>query len=261
MSNHSRNVGFALIASLCFLSTNIRCRDGGSVEVDTSDNKVIVVLLDRSGSVRGDRAIYDKALSVIRKSLREGDRFLMGSITSASGTDFATSIDYSLPAPLGEPGWMAEPVEYKKMKKTRQKQLNDILSNLDREIKVFLDKKSDTARTTIFESLSVVEPLFQSEVRKRKILVILSDMLEDSGVANFDRGRLSNETIREVIEHQQSIGTLPDLRDVKVYVAGAVASPPERAGSVKRFWLEYFAATGASMDRGQYARVLTSFAE
>lgn len=236
------------------------CGGDGSGAVDTAANKIVIVLLDRSGSVRDDRAIYDRALSVVRRSLREGDRFVMGSITSASGTDFSASIDYVLPLPLKKQSWLDEPIKYRREKEEHEKQLAETLADLDREIQMLMQTSSDTARTTICESLGVVEPIFHSE-RRRKILVILSDMVEDSGVANFDRRFLSLEEIRGIIEHQRAAGTLPDLAGVRIYVAGALASPPERSAAIKRFWTEYFAAAGAILGNGNYGRVLGPFEE
>ena len=159
--------------------------------------KLVVVLLDRSGSVRNDRAIYERALTTIVAKVNDGDRFIMGSITSASGTDFGSSIDYTLPPALGDQGWLDEPVKYKREFEARQKELGEIRDNLERDISAFLDEKRDAARTTIFESLRVVEPLFHAEQRK-KVLVILSDMLEDSGVANFDQGSANENRVVHV---------------------------------------------------------------
>lgn len=227
---------------------------------DATTGKLVVVLLDRSGSVKNDRGIYERALTTIVSSVNDGDRFVMGSITSASGTDFGASVDYTLPPPMAEQSWLDEPIKYKREFEARQKELAGIRESLAKDVTAFLDEERDAARTAIFESLRVVEPLFHAE-RRRKVLVILSDMLEDSGVANFDRGRLPPEIVQSVIDDQRSKGTLPELTGVNVYVAGAVASPPERSAAVQRFWIEYFEAAGATIDKGKYARILVSFEE
>ncbi len=243
---------------LTMLASGFACAgDDGSA---TDLGKVVVVLLDQSQSTRNDRSIYESAVRTILDSLRAGDRIVMAPITSSSGRDFGGSIDYALPLPLGKQGLMDEPIKYRRRLQDNQERMATIRENLSRDVEIFLNEASGSARTTIFESLRVVEPLFDSDGR-RGILVLLSDMLEDSQVANFERHQFTDEFIQSEIDRQRSAGTLPSLSGVSVYVVGAVSSPASRAAAVERFWRAYFDAAGTVIGKGHYARVLVSFPE
>lgn len=225
--------------------------------VDTAA-RFIAVLVDRSASARRDTTLYAESLHHILAAAQEGDRVLIAPITATSGTDFGSRIDYALPSPFRKQGIMEEPVQYRREHRTHGEQVLATRNRAEAETRAFLEEGSWSGRTTILESVYVLAPVFQLESR-RKVLVILSDMVEESDLGDFRDTDPTAESTRRVIKAARSTGIMPDLSGVSVYVAGAIASPPPRAAALERFWQAYFEAAGATMVRGRYQRVLASF--
>lgn len=215
-----------------------------------------VVLLDRSVSVKADTAIYEDATRRITNAVQPGDRFVMGAITATSGADFRLSVDESVPTQSPSQGMLDEPKQYEKEKAARNAQIVDAQKRIKDGVQGFLHADTAAAKSAIFESLFVVAPLIEADQR-RHVLVILSDMLEDSTAADFERQPPTDVSTKRLIERQQKTHTIPSLGGVAVCVAGVVASPPERAAAVERFWRSYFEKTGATIGPGGYARTLS----
>lgn len=93
------------------------------------------------------------------------------------------------------------------------------------------------------------------------MLIILSDMLEDSEEYNFERLRVTDEFTRRVIEDKRRRGQLPNLGGATVYVAGASARSASKAHEVQRFWIEYFKAANARLLPQNYGPALVNFEE
>jgi hypothetical protein len=110
-------------------------------------------------------------------------------------------------------------------------------------------------KTNILSSLNVAQQLFDGDVRE-KVLVILSDMIEDSDRYNFERLRLTKQEEQKILAEQRERGELPDLRGVLVCVAGANAPTTERFKDVEGFWLLYLTATGADANDSRYGHWL-----
>lgn len=145
-----------------------------------------VVLLDRSQSTTADGPIYQDAVTRVVKSVQPGDRFVMAAITGTSGSDFRISVDHSLADPMPPQGMLDEPKKYEQEKSDREKQISEARKLIESDAERFLRIEASAAKTAIFESLLVVAPTLRAEQRRR-ILVLLSDMLEDSSSTNFER--------------------------------------------------------------------------
>jgi hypothetical protein len=115
-----------------------------------------------------------------------------------------------------------------------------------------------SGKTFIFQTLPIVEQIFQQE-RRRRCLVILSDMLEDSPGYDFERHPPTDQFATHDLERRQREHLLPDLKGVDVFVAGAgaVGGSEEQGAALRRYWSAYFAATGARVC--EYARFLVTF--
>jgi hypothetical protein len=218
------------------------------------------VLLDRSRSAAADSRIYEDAVRRVLKGVKPGDRFVMAAITATSGDDFRVSVDRSLPSSLPAQGFLDEPRKYQADLKIRESEVAERTKAIFDDAEAFLKVKSSANKSALFESLLVVSPLLKAEER-RKVLLVLSDMMEDSAGVSFERNPPTDASTKRTLENQQKVHTLPDLSGVAICVAGAVASPPERAAAVERFWRAYFAATGAIVRPGAYARTLTGCVE
>jgi hypothetical protein len=221
------------------------------------ERTLFVVLLDQSASVRADRPIYENAVRDLLQIVREGDRFVMAPITESSGADFRISIDHTLPPPFRAQTWLEEPVRYRRELQQHERQVQEARERLIREAGELITRDANAARTAIFESVRVVAPLMTADDR-RDVLVVLSDMLEDSNAADFEARPPDDRFTEREIARQRAAHVLPALTGVTVCAAGVVSSPPERAASVERFWRAYFAAAGARVADGAFARTLTS---
>lgn len=264
MSGRFANVrlgGAFLLLTACLASCACEWAPRPHASEDADSAKIVVVLVDRSASTQGDRAIYERATAEIVEKLRGGDRFVMGPITSASGTDFAASIDHELPRPLEPMGIFDEPIEHARRRAQHEAEVARTASLLEEQVAALLGSSSRAERTAIVESLRVVQPFFESEPRRKRVLVVLSDMVEDSEIMDLGERRPDGAWALTEVDRQRADGSLPRLSGVTVHVYGALASPPSRAAGLEAFWREYLAATGANVGRGRYARVLTSFQE
>jgi hypothetical protein len=101
---------------------------------------------------------------------------------------------------------------------------------------------------------------------KDKVLVIFSDMIEDSGNYSFDHDDLTTQRISSIIKEEEVEGRMPNLAGVKVYVVGATANSgsqqqikPAQIYAIEKFWIKYFSACGAQLTDSRYATRLLNF--
>jgi hypothetical protein len=221
--------------------------------------KAVVLLVDRSASTLADRELYRKAAEKLQGTLGPGDRFVAGWITARSGEDLRSYLDESLPSAPPPMGVLDIPSRYKGKRQAWERDYAERIANIRAQVSQFLDAPSAAQRTHIFESLRVVAQLLAGEQRPRKLVVFLCDMVEDSDVANFEKDRLDDAVIANLIGRHQSAGILPALSGIRVFVAGARAQPLQQAAAIERFWKQYFAATGAVL--AAYSRALPAFEE
>jgi hypothetical protein len=122
-----------------------------------------------------------------------------------------------------------------------------------------LSRERGTALTEILDSLNIADTLFHDEKERKKILVILSDMIEDSKEYNFDKDKITDEYINNVIRDRQKNNLLPNLTGVKVYAAGASAADSNKFRAVQTFWARYLTKTGADFSPHRYGHSLITF--
>ena len=243
-------LGLLFINSLVLLSPFSRNADAFKLfGKDEKGPRVLVVLVDMSGSTnRARRTVYSAAFEKIFQNLGQGDRIVIGTITSRSYIDFKPVVDADIPK---ESIW-ANRIQYEQDLAKTQK-------NIRKEVKRLLSRKKGTPYTEILNSLNIADTVFHNEKKRQKILVILSDMIQDSKEYKFDRVKVSNKYINNVIRQRQKQELIPDLSDVKIYVAGASASDSKKFRSIEKFWSRYFAATGANFSTHRYGHSLLEF--
>jgi hypothetical protein len=215
---------------------------------DKQDPRVIVVLVDMSGSTnRARRTVYNEAFEKIYQSLNQGDRLVVGTITSRSFIDFKPAVDEEIPK---QTIWVNR-IQYEQNLAKAQK-------NIRKEVDRLLSRKKGTPYTEILNSLNIADTIFHSE-KRQKILVILSDMIQDSKQYKFEHAKVTNKYINDVIRYRQKQKLVPNLAGVKVYVAGASATDSRKFRSIEKFWSRYFAATGADFSSHRYGHSLLEF--
>jgi hypothetical protein len=215
---------------------------------DKETPRVIVILVDMSGSANRARStVYREAFEKIYQSLSQGDRIMVGTITSRSYIDFKPAVDAEIPK---NTIWVNRIQFERNLTKTKEK----IRGEVDR----LLSRKRGTQRTEILNSLNIADTIFHNE-KRQKILVILSDMIQDSKEYNFTRVKITDNYIDKLIRYRRKHNLIPSLTDVKVYVAGASGADSNKFRSVENFWARYFAESGADFSRHRYGHSLISF--
>jgi hypothetical protein len=243
-------LGLLVISAVVLL--NPVSRNADAFKLFNKDEKIpraIVVLVDMSGSTnRARRTVYNEAFEKIFASLGQGDRIVVGTITSHSYIDFKPVVDEEIPQ---KSIWVNR-IQY-------EQDLANTQKNIRKEVNRLLSRKQGTPYTEILNSLNIADTIFHSEKERQKILVILSDMVQDSKEYKFDRVRVSNKYINDVIRMRKKQDLIPNLSDVKIYIAGASASNSKKFRAIEKFWSRYFAATGADFSTHRYGHSLIEF--
>jgi hypothetical protein len=116
-------------------------------------------------------------------------------------------------------------------------------------------------RTLILDALTLSGQLIERDKDRRYVIVFLSDMLEDSGVADFEKKPPIQADTAAIIKKQRTSNLLPDLRQAQVYVAGAKAPNSSHLEAVKAFWMRYLHEANAVTEPGMYGRSAIDFEE
>jgi hypothetical protein len=201
-----------------------------------------VVLLDGSCS-RVNLAAYRDAWTKVAAEVNPGDRLVLGRIT-LDVREFKPEFDVTLPAPWA---LLDNPLD-------RDERVTAFQAQVTEAIKKALDAPCSN-RTAILDTLDVAAHFLVADARPRRRLIILSDMLEDSEIARFDKG-LTARQAAQLLETRRRNGALPRLNDTDVFVVGAAASSDVLRRDVQRFWTSYFEAAGARLKPEHYGPVL-----
>jgi hypothetical protein len=215
---------------------------------DKKEPRVMAVFVDMSGSTnRARRTLYRNAFEKIYQNLQQGDRIIVGTITGRSYIDFKPVVDAEIPK---QSVWVNRISYEQNMAKTKK--------NIQTEVEKLLSRRRGTPHTEIINSLNIADKIFHNE-KRQKILIILSDMVQDSKEYNFERVKVTNQYTSQIIRKRREQNLIPKLDSVKVYVAGASAADPKKFRSIEKFWNRYFVACGADFSLHRYGHSLLEF--
>ncbi len=216
--------------------------------------RVTVVLFDLSASTNVD-AIRQQYLTDFAK--------VLGAVT-AGGTIAADIIDDNPLAhssyPINESFDRYEPLKENKLDYDRR-----IREKRDAVIKaaeaIVRRRPSGRRGTSLLDGLQLAERVFLAYKGDQKLLVIFSDMIEQSRRYDFTGEKLTAARISQIIARERSAGRLPDLDGVEVCVVGAGAEKSgglttEKYLSIQEFWFQYFEAAGANLPKERYGAAL-----
>jgi hypothetical protein len=210
--------------------------------------KLSVVLVDTTGSIASeDWQLYERAMQALLAGTKPGDRIVLAAVADRPASKFIAHADHRLP---GGGNTMQDEV---RGRRTRQA--------LQADFEALRQPKGAPARATcIVDAVAAAaEVLAQGRDAGQALqLLVLSDMIEESPVANFEREKVTPALTERVLGQLRQRKLLPTLAGVQVHVVGAAGRSAEHMAQVKAFWLAFFAATGAQV--GSYGRApLTSF--
>jgi hypothetical protein len=140
-----------------------------------------------------------------------------------------------------------------------EKKLADSKEKIRTETNKLLSRERGTMLTEILDSLNIADIIFHDEKERQKILVLLSDMIEDSKVCNFEKDKITDEYIDKVIRDRQKNKLIPNFTGVKVYVAGASAPDSNKFRAIQAFWARYLTKSGADFSPNRYGHSLINF--
>ena len=243
-------LGLIIIGTLLLCNDLIWSVDAfGKSEKAPEYPRLILIFVDMSGSANEARqTVCKEAFEKIYQNLRQGDRVVVGTITSRSYVEFKPTVDVEIPK---KTIWDNRLQYEKKLANTKEK--------IRGETNKLLSRERGTMLTEILDSLNIADIIFHDEKERQKILVLLSDMIEDSKGYNFDKDKITDEYIDKVIRDRQKDKLIPNFAGVKVYVAGASADDSNKFRAIQAFWARYFAKAGADFSPHRYGHSLINF--
>jgi hypothetical protein len=228
-----------------------------SVAAESHAPTSVVVFIDFSASIQGPaRAAHRRELETnVLPFLAAGDRIMVASIHDKTLTRFRPLAEATLPPLPQFNGFVDNTLKHAQAVKETERAIAASRQQLKVDVAQTFAQPLASRYTDIFSSLAMAEKYFHGDTR-RKVLVLMSDMIEDNPPYKFDAmpwrpgdsGKLLNELAAKRL--------IPDLADVCVYVSGASARNATLAGHIGRFWQAYFPRAGADFDPARYAHVL-----
>jgi hypothetical protein len=217
----------------------------------------VVVFVDFSSSIqKGDRGLFQQdLLNLIVPSLAEGDRLLIAPISERTFSDFHPLVEATFPPKPHFNGWMDNTLKYNQNVKETTAEVARVREKLRTDIAQMFSRTPNSLQTDIFSSLVIAEKLFDGEPRK-KVLVLMSDMVQDYSPYRFDRIKWSPDVNRQMLDDLASRGFVPNLAGVCLYVSGVSAGTADTAERISDFWQAYFQRTHADASSSRYAHVL-----
>jgi hypothetical protein len=225
-----------------------------------ASGKTVLVLIDISRSVRNQetKALYLDSFKRVTASVTHGDVLVAGWITEKSEDELELPIHDRLPAfrpNTDNPLFVrAERAKADQELEQRRKQIcNDLRAQMH------ATDKRQVEQTAIIDSLDLAQRVFASFHNGDNVLVLMSDMVEDSGSYNFYRENLTPARVRGIIAQLKLQERVPDLSGVKVFVVGANYLDNDRFRKIRNFWLSFFSATRADLRPENYGAALVDF--
>lgn len=206
---------------------------------------MVLVMVDFSVSARQDLPEYQEYLSVILNEMPANSRLVVGKIGATTEATFDPFIDETFP---DENFWTTNPDDIADEKEAIRKRFEM------RCQEVFQDPTL-SPRTNIVSALSLMNRVFPNS--KRRILVLLSDMLHSSTDFDLDKANVTDEYIEATMAMLKQQDRVPRLIGTEIYVAGARAPTDERYRAVKKFWDRVFQEAGAQLK--SYGHTLLNF--
>ena len=217
----------------------------------------VVIFVDFSDSVGGvDRTGFRREIDKqILPWLEPGDSFLVAPIHDKTLTQFRPLVEAELPPRPRFNGWMNNVMKFNREAKAADTKIIQVKETLRTQTAEALGRTAQARYTDIFSSMLLAEKLFSAESRN-KVLILMSDMIEDYPPYAFDKLTWTPSTTEKILKDLEAQRGIADLRGVCVYVSGVSAPNAEMATNIGRFWEAYFKKAGADLHPSRYAHVL-----
>jgi hypothetical protein len=246
------------ITCLTLLVSSLALSGCKNAAIHPTDPEIaIYVLFDVSGSTDSARIRggYMRDLEKISNLLAQKGGTLRGDVIDSEALNTSTvPIDVTFPS--YDPIFSTE--------KKHSEEVRTAKERLRNQVKSALDVQRPSTQSAIMASLEVAAKVLngdQMSTARRKVLVVFSDMVEESPRYKFPHDTLTGSRIQAIVENERSGGRLPDLRGVSVWKAGASSEDlnDDRSRALQSFWVQYFKAAGADLERDHYGPALLNF--
>lgn len=232
--------------------------NAGCAKSQPAPTVAIFCLFDISGSTsaRPVREAYFQDFKKILGGLWGGEAIKGDVITENSLARSSIPLDVSFPVKR----WSDNPITF-------QEKLQQATAEAEKVARKLILETAPAAATDLMNAFQLADKMFNGEqwrAARTKVLVVFSDMVEQSQRYNFSALKLDASEVQHIIEAERTAGRLPNLNGVKTWVAGATANPsqglhPDKIYAIQNFWLEYFKAAGADLTRERYGPKLINF--
>ncbi len=110
--------------------------------------------------------------------------------------------------------------------------------------KIFNDKTPTRTHSEVLYNLKIISDAFRRDRIKRKYILLVSDMIENSHIASFyDKEILKRVNIKEELKAIKAKGYVNNFRGARVFIAGGgYGQESPFIGNLEAFWRAYFNA-------------------
>lgn len=143
----------------------------------------------------------------------------------------------------------------------RQARLREYLDEQGKKLdesmaKALAEREALRIYTDLFGALDAARHELDSGPNARNLIVIFSDMMQDSPGFRLERVLDGRDTTRKaVLDRVARVWRIPDLRGSRIFVFGAGEAEGMSPGlyrEVRAFWIEYFARADARLEEADY---------
>jgi hypothetical protein len=246
-----------MISELLLIVSSFFAPAAVSVAAEAHSPTSVVVFVDFSASIQGSaRAGYRRELETsVLPSLAGGDRIMIAPIHDKTLTGFRPLAEATLPVLPQFNGFVDNTIKHAQQVKETERRIAEVRQQLKGDVAQTFAKPLASRYTDIFSSLAMAEKYFHGDPR-RKVLILMSDMIEDNPPYKFDTMRWRAGDGERLLAELAAKQLIPDLAGVCIYVSGASAGSATMAGHIGRFWEGYFSRANADFDPSRYAHVL-----
>jgi len=190
--------------------------------------------------------------------VKEGDYIVAGQITERSISEITLPINYHFDSFVASTDNTlysdAEKENFDKKFKASKDSLCVIADSV-------INKPKKILNTDILSAMQLAEKIFKSYPGNDRVLIIMSDMIQDTPDLNFETMDLTDNRCDQIIAQKTKNNELADLKDAKIYVTGANANNSKQFNKIQNFWMKYFKACKANALKENYGAALVSFNE
>jgi hypothetical protein len=219
--------------------------------------RVIVVLIDFSATTQMFRDQYRSDIVNVVENLRESDALALLKINESSlGSGGSQSLFTTMDVPP-EPGEAKNALTRRLRDERHAKAVAAKRDVVRKNVEKFLKETAKAPWTEIMAGLANADKVIDQHSSHRPILIVFSDMIEESRRYNFAKKLPTARRRLQILETERATNRLPDLTGVRVHVVAPMSGgDSEKFLRLQDFWMAYFKAANAKLRTENYAASL-----